>query len=181
MGWLKLLCLLFNERGVKMAAARKFPVAIFLMFASVGLASSAELPKEGSYDYTTCFTRNSTRIEYSKTHFAYSHEDSGTTVSKSPGGPFDNESVRCVGMTASFDGKNSGSTVCMAVAENGDKRLTRFWYDNEGKYQREEVSGTGQYDGMVTTGSVKRVGETKLIKVGTTQYCNQATGTYKLK
>ena len=164
-----------------MAASRSFPVAIFLIFASIGLACAAELPKEGGYDYTTCFTRNSTRIEYSKTHFAYSHEDNGTSVSNPAGGAFDNEAVRCVGMTASFDGKNSGGTVCMGVAKNGDMRLTRFWYDNDGKYQREEVSGTGQYDGMATTGSVKRVGETKQIKVGTTQYCNQATGTYKLK
>ena len=146
-----------------------------------GFAYAADLPKEGSYDYTTCFTRNSTRIEYSKTHFAYSHEDTGTSVSNSPGGLFDDETVQCVGMTASFDGRNLGSTVCVGTAKNGDKRLTRFWYDSDGKYQREAVSGTGQYDGMVTTGSVKRVGQTEQIKPGTTKYCNQATGTYKLK
>ena len=156
-------------------------LALTAALASTGLSLAADLPKEGSYDYTTCFTRNTTRIEYSKTHFAYSHEDTGTSVSNPPGGLFDNETVRCVGMTASFDSKNWGSTVCIGVATNGDKRLTRFWYDSDGKYLREAVNGTGQYDGMETTGSVKRVGQTEQVTPGTTKYCNQATGTYKLK
>ena len=157
------------------------PVAMAVAIAFSGSVFAADLPKEGSYEYTACFTRNSTRIEYSKTHFAYSHEDTGTSLSNPPGGLFDNEAVRCVGMTASFDNKNLGSTVCVGVATNGDMRLTRFWYDNDGNYQREAVSGTGQYDSMITTGSVKRVGQTEQIKPGTTKYCNQATGTYRLK
>ncbi len=164
-----------------MKSLRIIPAAALCAVMGIGVAFAADLPKEGDYDYTSCFTRNATRIEYSKTHFAYSHEDTGTSVSNPAGGLFDNEEVRCVGMTASFDGKSSGGTVCVGVAKNGDMRLTRFWYDNDGKYQREAVSGTGQYDGMVTTGSVKRVGETKRIKPGTTQFCNQATGTYRLK
>ena len=57
-----------------------------LASASLGFASAADLPKEGSYDYTTCFTRNSTRIDYSTSNFAYSLEDTGTTVSSPPGG-----------------------------------------------------------------------------------------------
>ncbi len=114
---------------------RMATVATFLAATSLGLVFAADLPKEGSYDYTTCFTRNSTRIDYSTTHFAYSHEDVGTSISSPPGGLFDNEAVRCVGMTASFDGKRSGGSVCEGVTKNGDKRLTRFWYDNDGKYR----------------------------------------------
>ncbi len=164
-----------------MKSLRIIPAAVVCAVMGIGVAVAADLPKEGDYDYTACFTRNSTRIEYSKSHFAYSYEEVGTSVSSPPGGLFDDETVRCVGMTASFDDKNSGGSVCVGVAKNGDTRLTRFWYDNDGKYQREAVSGTGRYDGMVTTGSVKRVGETKRIKPGTTQFCNQATGTYRLK
>ena len=165
-----------------MSAIRKMiSVAICLTSTTIGLAVAAELPKEGNYDHTICFTRNSTRIDFSPTHFAYSHEDVGTSVSNPPGGLFDNESVRCVGMTANFDGKRSGGTVCEGVAKNGDKRLTHLWYDSDGKYQREAVGGTGQYDGLVTTGSIKAVGQTQQIRPGTTQYCNQGTGTYKLK
>jgi len=162
-------------------AMRMSSMAAVLACTAMGIAFAAELPREGSYDHTTCFTRISTRIDYSPTHFAYSHEDTGTSVSSPPGGLFDGETVRCVGMTASFDGKRSGSTVCEGVARNGDKRLTRFWYDSEGVYQREAVTGTGQYEGLITTGTVKAVGQTRQIKPGTTQYCNRGTGTYKLK
>jgi hypothetical protein len=157
------------------------PAAMAVAVAFSGSVFAADLPKEGSYDYTTCFTRNSTQIEYSKTYFAYSYEETGTSVSNPAGRLFDNEEVRCVGMTALFDGKRSGGSVCLGVAKNGDMRLARFWYDNDGKLQRDAVSGTGKYDGMVTTGSVKQVGQTQQIKPGTTQYCNLGTGTYKLK
>ena len=149
--------------------------------ATAGLAVAVDPPKEGSYDYKTCFTRNSTRIDYSKTHFAYSYEETGTSVSNPPGGLFDNEVVRCVGMTASFDDKRTGGSVCEGVAKDGDKRLNRFWYDSDGKLQREAVSGTGKYDGMVTTGTVKPIGAPEQIKPGTVKICNHATGTYKLK
>lgn len=157
------------------------PFSAFFAIATVGLAVAADLPKEGSYDYKTCFTRNSTRIDYSKTHFAYSYEETGTSVSNPPGGLFDDEVVRCVGMTASLDGKRTGGSVCEGVAKDGDKRLNRFWYDGDGKLLREAVSGTGKYDGMVTTGTVKAVGATEQVKPGTVKFCNQATGTYKLK
>ena len=158
---------------------RMVSVTTFLAVASVGFAFAADLPKEGNYDHTVCFTRKSTRIDYSTTHFAYSYEETGTSVSNPPGGLFDSETVRCVGMTAVFDGKRSGGSVCEGVAKNGDKRLTRFWYDNDGKFQREAVSGTGQYDGMATTGSVKTVGQTQQIGPGTAQFCNLGTGTYR--
>jgi hypothetical protein len=146
-----------------------------------GPTLAADLPKEGSYDYTVCFVRNSMRIDYSKAQFAYSYEESGTAVSKVPGGLFDKEAVRCVGMTASLDGKRTGGSLCEGLAADGDKRLTRFWYDSDGKFQREQVAGTGKYDGMITTGSVKALGPPEEIKPGTVKVCNQATGTYKLK
>lgn len=146
-----------------------------------GLAFAADLPKEGSYEHTTCFTRNSTRIDYSKTHFGYSYEETGTSVSNPPGGLFDNEVVRCVGVTISLDGKRSGSSLCEATAKGGDTRLTHFWYDGSGAFQREAVAGTGRYDGMVTTGTVKPVGPTQQVKPGTVTFCNLGTGTYKLK
>ncbi len=146
-----------------------------------GLALAADLPREGSYDHTTCFTRNSTRIDYSKTHFAYSYEETGTSVSNPPGGLFDNETVRCVGVTISLDGKRTGGSLCEGVAHNGDTRLTHFWYDAEGKFQRETVAGTGSYDGLITTGSVKQVGAMQQVKPGTVKFCNQGTGSYRLK
>jgi len=161
--------------------SRFIPLVAIAVAALSGSALAADLPKEGDYDYTACFTRNSARIDFSKTHFAYSYEETGTATSRIPGGLFDNEAVRCVGMTASLEGKRTGGSVCEGVDKDGDKRLTRFWYDSEGKFQREQVGGTGKYDGMVTTGSVTAVGTPEQVKPGTVKFCNHATGTYKLK
>lgn len=157
-------------------------VALVIVAAAFSaLPSFADFPKEGTYEYTVCFTRNSSRIDYSKTQFGYSYEETGTAVGKVPGSLFDGETVRCVGMTASLEGRPSGGSLCEGVAQDGDRRLTRFWYDTDGKFQRAQIAGTGKYDGMVTTGSVKTVGAPERIKPGTVKVCNLATGTYKLK
>lgn len=145
-------------------------------------AWAADLPSEGAYDIKTCFTRNSTLIQYSKTQYAYSYEETGTVVSTPPGGLFDGDVVRCVGMTAVVEGKRSGGSFCEAVTKDGDKRLTQFKYDNEGKLIREALVGTGKYDGMVLTGStVKAIGPAPVLKTGTAEACNQQTGNYKLR
>ena len=149
----------------------------------VGISAwAADLPSEGSYDIKTCFTRNSTLIQYSQTQYAYSYEETGTVVGSPPGGLFDGDVVRCVGLTAVVDGKRSGGSFCEAVAKNGDKRLTQFRYDSEGKLVREALVGTGKYDGMVLTGStMKAIGPAPELKTGTAETCNQQTGNYKLK
>ena len=147
-----------------------------------GSAWPTDLPKEGSYDIKTCFTRNSTYIEYSLTQFAYSYEEAGLVVSSPPGGLFDQEEVRCVGMTASMAGQRTGGAVCIGVAKDGDRRLTRFTYDTNGRVQREAVSGTGKYDGLVLAGStVQNVGPAPDPKAARAETCNRQTGSYKLR
>ena len=146
-----------------------------------GSAFAADLPKEGRYDVTACFKKNVTRVDYSDTHYAWSYEEIGTSHSNPPGGLFDDEVVKCVGSTGSFDGKRTGSAVCVGVAKNGDKRLTRFYYGDHGKVNREAVSGTGTYDGMVTKGTIEYPPPQPEIKTGPAEYCNHQTGTYKLK
>ena len=164
-----------------MTAILRIVNAALLTVSAAGLAFATDLPKEGSYDYKTCFTRNIARIVFSDAHRAYSYDETGTTVSTSPGGMFDGEKVRCVGAVSIFNGKRTGMSSCEAVANDGSKRLTRFQYNAEGKLVREEVAGTGIYDGMVTTGTAREVVPPKEIKPGTTTFCNQLTGTYKLK
>lgn len=157
-------------------------IAAGLLFV-VGIpVRAADLPNEGSYDIKTCFARNGTLVPYSTTQFAYSCEETGTVVSTPPGGLFDGDVVRCVGMTAVVEGKRSGGSFCEAVAKDGDKRLTQFRYDNEGKLVREALVGTGKCDGMVLTGStVKAIGLAPVPKTGTAESCNQQVGNYKLK
>lgn len=152
-----------------------------LLAAALGSSYAADLPKEGSYDITACFTRTSNPIQFSPTLFGYSYEETGVSFSNPPGGLFDNESIRCIGMMASVAGKRTGGSLCEAVNKEGDKRLTRFWYDSDGKIQRDAVAGTGKYDGLVTKGTVKGLGPFPTIKEGTVQTCNHQTGTYQLK
>jgi hypothetical protein len=155
--------------------------AALLAITSAGCALAADLPKEGSYDYKGCFTRNTTRIDFSDAHSAYSYNETATAVSLAPGGMFDGDTVRCVGTVAISSGKRMNLSICEGVAKNGAKRLTRFQYGADGKIVREEVAGTGMYEGMVTTGTAKGVVPAKEIQPGVTTFCNQLTGTYKIR
>jgi hypothetical protein len=157
-------------------------IIAFVMFTFAPSAFAAELPKEGSYDYTSCFAGTSNSMPFSKTHTSSSFEIIGTNRSASPGGMFDKEAFRCVGMNASFDGKRRGNWVCEATDADGDKRLTYYSIGNDGKEIRETIVGTGKFEGMVTNGTTSEpLGPFPVIKAGTFQGCNRQTGTYKLK
>jgi len=101
-------------------------VLALLIVASPFSALAGELPKEGNYDFTACYSGVSNAITFSKTHFGSSNELTGTTRSNPPGGVFDKNTFRCVGMNSSLDGKITASTVCEAIDVDGDKRLTSF-------------------------------------------------------
>ena len=119
-------------------------------------------------------------ITFSKTHTASSFEMTGSSRSNPPGGMFDKNTFRCVGMNASLDGKITASTVCEAIDMDGGKRLTYF-STGDGKVTRTVVGGTGKYEGMIMAGTVEPLGPFPAIKDGTFQDCNHQTGTYKLK
>ena len=156
-------------------------VFALLIITSASTAFAAELPKEGSYDYTACWSGTNNMITFSKTHTAASYEMTGVVRSTTPGGMFDKHTFRCVGMNASFDGKTSGSTVCEAIDADGDKRLSYFSLGSDGKVTRENVVGTGKFEGMIASGTVQPLGPFPVIKPGTFQDCNHQSGTYKLK
>lgn len=160
---------------------RTYLFATSLVVSCALSASAVELPKEGSYDYTACWSGVNSVITFSKTHTASSYEMTGSARSTSPGGMFDKNTFRCVGMNASFDGKNTASTVCETVDPDGDKRLAYFSLGRDGKVTRENIVGTGKYEGMVASGTVQPLGPFPTVKDGTFQDCNHQTGTYKLK
>jgi len=155
-------------------------VLALLIVASPFSAFAAELPKEGSYDFNSCWSGVNNTITFSKTHTASSYEMTGTTRSNPPGGMFDKSTFRCVGINASLDGKVTASNVCETIDVDGDKRLLSF-SNIDGKTTRTNVAGTGKYEGIVTAGTVENLGPFPSIKDGTFQNCNHQTGTYKLK
>lgn len=161
-------------------------VPVFMAFiaaTAVGSASAADLPKEGSYDFTGCWSGASNVIAFSKTHSAFTYEMTGTTRSNPPGGFGDKRSFRCIGIGTSFGGKSTNNTVCESVGmdSDADKILTSFSLASDGKVTREVVAGTGKYEGLVTSGTVQPLGPFPVMKPGTFQDCNRQTGTYKLK
>lgn len=157
-------------------------LAALIGLASAGSAFAAELPKEGNYDFTSCWSGASKTIAFSKTHSAFSYEMMGVNRSNPPGGLFDKVAFRCVGMNASFDGKVSGTTVCEGVDPDGDKRLTYFSLGTDGKITRQFVTGTGKYEGMVESDAkVQPLGPFPVVHEGMFSDCNHQTGKYKLK
>jgi hypothetical protein len=159
---------------------RRYALALVIVTSPFS-ALATELPKEGSYDYTACWSGVNNVITFSKTHTASSYEMTGAIRSNPPDGMFDKNSFRCVGINASLGGKNTGSTVCEAMDVDGDKRLSNFSLASDGSLTREIVGGTGKYEGMTMTGTVHPLGPFPVIKAGTFQDCNHQTGTYKLK
>jgi hypothetical protein len=167
---------------MKSSLKRQFASAgLVAAFTISGAATAQTFPKEGSFDFTACWSGVSNLIAFSKTHSAFSYEMTGSSRSNPPGGVFDKNTFRCVGMNASFDGKNTGSVTCEAIDPEGDKRLTYFSISSDGKITREQVAGTGKYEGGATTGTVQPLGPFPVIKAGMFQDCNHQKGTYKLK
>lgn len=155
--------------------------AVLAAMMAVGSAVAADIPKEGKFDYTACWSGVSNLVSFSKTHTALSFELTGVARSNPPGGLFDKHTFRCVGTNASMGGRNSGISVCESVDADGDKRLTYFSFAPDGTLVREHIAGTGKYDGIVINAKVTNLGPFPTIKAGTFQNCNQQVGTYKMK
>jgi len=151
-------------------------------------AKAAELPKEGKFDTTSCYTVTTNDIAFSKTYTATTYELVGATLSNPSGGMFDQQSFRCVGLNTIINGKFSATTMCEAVDKDGDKILTRLIVGGvEGVGQDDThvgettvLIGTGKYEGMTRTGTNENY-PILSAKPGLVQRCGRATGTYKLK
>jgi hypothetical protein len=160
--------------------ARPFVLAALAASAACAFAA-ANLPKEGSYDVTACWTGTANDLVFNKDHTANSYEMLGTIMSNPPGGFADGSTFRCVGMNTAIKGKMGGGNVCQVTDPDGDKRLNAFHIEADGKVVRENLGGTGKYEGMTQTNTVAMLPPMKEAKPGTFQGCNRQTGTYKLK
>jgi hypothetical protein len=140
----------------------------------------AELPKEGKYEITNCFSGSANSIDFSKTYSAWNYELTGTTRSNPPGGFLDMTSFRCVGFATSIDGKSSGMNNCETYDNDGDKMLTKNIIEGP-KVSGEALAGTGKYEGIVRIGVADSLGAFPAAKPGTFQGCNHGAGTYKMK
>jgi len=143
-------------------------------------AFAADLPKQGSYDFMSCYSGTVNAMDFSPTHMANTSEVRGTVMSNPPGGLFDKVSFRCLTMSYAADGKPSGMTLCEGVDKDGDKYLSHLVVDG-GQSTRKVVAGTGKYAGMTASGTTVTVGPFGKAVSGQVQNCTHQTGTYTLK
>jgi hypothetical protein len=143
-------------------------------------AAAADVPKEGSYDITSCWSGTGNAIEFSKAHSAISFEIVGTNRSNTPGGFLDMTSFRCVGLSNVVEGKSSGINFCETIDKDGDKLLVRNIAEGP-RNKLETLVGTGKYEGIVRTGVAESAGAFPAVRPGSIQGCNRGTGTYKIR
>ena len=154
--------------------------AAFAACISCFQAPAADLPKEGAYDFMSCYSGTVSAMNFSKTHNANTSEIAGTIQTSPPGGIFDKVAFRCISLSYSADGKTTGTTVCEGIDKDGDKYMTHIVGDGTNS-TRKVVAGSGKYDGLVASGTVEAMGPFGALKPGTTQNCSHQKGTYKLK
>lgn len=156
-------------------------MALVALFAASGSAAAQSLPKEGSYEFTACYSGVANPVSLSKTQSGFTYEVTGTNRSSPPGAIMDNTTFRCVGMGTSLGANKTNYSLCEVVDRDGDKQLAYISLAPDGKTTRETVVGTGKYEGMEMNGTLVPIGPFPFIKPGTFQACNHQTGSYKLK
>lgn len=147
---------------------------------TMGVAISQPMPKEGNYDYISCWSGTANNIQFSKTHGFGNFEFVVTNRTNPPGGPFDMTVARCIGMGIQIDGKYSNSSYCEATDKDGDKFMVRNSIEG-GKPIQEGVAGTGKYEGMTRIGTSETLGSFPRIRPDVITGCARQTGTYKLR
>ena len=142
----------------------------------------ADMAKEGTFDFISCYSATYTVTKFSDTHSLVSYENTGIVRSAVPDGPFDKDTFHCIGVELVVDKKVANdTTLCESMDKDGNKRLSRY-SNNDGKITREQLGGTGKYDGLtMTLNAIESLGPFPRIKAGTSQNCNHQKGTYKLK
>jgi len=138
-----------------------------LVLSSSSLAQSG--PKSGQFDYTSCFNTSIT------------FENVGVNRSASPGGIFDNDTIRCFGTWSSFEGQSEGRWTCQESDQQGATRVISYTSDGKSPPIRTLVSATGKYQGIVENGVTLSLVAPPMIRAEGGQSCNRQTGSYTLK
>jgi len=148
--------------------------------AAAAAAGPQHLAKEGAFAYRACYSGTSKAVVLSKSQVAFSVDLTGENVADTPGTFLDHASFRCEGIGTRFGKERTDKTACLFVDQDGDKALALVTMRN-GKWHRQDIGGTGKYDGMVVHADVESMGRFPTMQPGTFQGCNHVAGTYKLK
>ena len=136
--------------------ARSMVVTVVLL--AVATPASAEMAKDGEFDFTVCFTGSAKVINFDEQHIAFAWVDeTGFTRSHPPGGPFDMMWFHCVGSGGVIEGQRPIDGYCEFADSAGDKVFLtdRTVTDLETQTRDSKVdilAGTGKYTGIKGTG-----------------------------
>ena len=114
---------------------KSFAAMASLVFVTSALA--ADLPKEGQYAFTACFSGVSKLISFSKGFRGYSYELLGTNRADKTGGIMDHTSFRCVGANTLLGGKRTIDVLC--EIKDSDGQATRE--DRDGRERTANEGG----------------------------------------
>jgi len=155
--------------------------AVALVVSTItGLAVAADLPKEGNYEITVCYTSTFEEIKFTPNYSVIAFEQIGIALSTPPGGLLDKASIRCFGLRTIVEGKTTVTNYCQAIVPDGSKLFSRFTGPPDAAV-REVLAGTGAFEGLQMTGTVTQIGPFTSAKPGTNQACNRQVGVYRLK
>lgn len=169
-----------NSRYVTARLATACSACVLLATLALACTAAPNYPKEGTYDYISCYSGTTNTVQVSNANGAYTNAFVGNTRTSPAGGPFDKLAYTCVGAGATTNGKVNSSYYCEAVDVDGDKFMAHGVSDGV-KTTTDAFGGTGKYEGMVRNGSSDSLGAFPTVKAGTFTGCNHQIGTYKLK
>ena len=133
-------------------------LVITLIFVAGVSTASAQMTKDGTFDFTICFTGSSKVIDFDEQHVAFAWVDEkGFARSHPPGGAFDMMWFRCVGSGGVIEGKRPVDDYCELADQDGDKvfvihRIVTDLSTNTRDSKVEILAGTGKYTGIRGTG-----------------------------
>jgi len=156
-------------------------VAMIVSSAFAGSAFSADISKQRSHDFTSCYAGVATAIQFSNTNFGATLEHTGAIFSSPPGSIFDHMTFHCLGSQLSLGGKVSRESACETIDRDGDKTFNHNWTSSDGKLNHELLASTGKHEGIEFSSTVQNLGPFPTVKPGAYQGCIRESGTYKVK
>ena len=95
--------------------------SLVVVLCIVGSSAGETLPKEGSFDFTACWSGVTNTLVFDSSHSVMTWELLGTDLSNPPGGILDKSSFRCVGMRTT-DAKTTVSNYCEVLLPRGQRQ-----------------------------------------------------------
>lgn len=160
------------------ASIRRFAVAGAL---AAVMTAHAQPARQGTIDSQTCWGGTAQLMNFAKELAMGTYALTGTTRTAPPGGFMDLATYECLG---SFEHGKAGAGhngYCVMVDAQGDQVFVRDVRPvGAASWPWQYLGGTGKYAGITGSGESRRIGAFAPARPGTTQGCNQITGSYRL-